>query len=283
MELLQLRYFKDSAECENFSSVAKKHFVPQPSISKTIKKLEEELGVNLFDRNGKKISLNGNGRYFYEKVSSALALIDEGCNHFANTKSTIMLYTQAGSRFVSLLTADYLLSHNNVFISFVNYSSSLENKYDFTIMQHLADMSEYDYVELMKDEIVAIVSNDNQLSDLKEISISNLRSNQFIAYYKSMNLRDFTDEFCQSVGGFYPDVTYETHDYTTLRYLVEKNKGIALLPKAFFDLQPSLTIKAIPLKEKTYRHLVLAWKKSKKLSLVEKEFVDYAKMWFSKL
>ena len=50
MELLQLRYFKDAAELENFSMVAKKNMVPQPSISKTIGKLEDELGVLLFDR-----------------------------------------------------------------------------------------------------------------------------------------------------------------------------------------------------------------------------------------
>lgn len=40
MELLQLRYFRDAAEMENFSKAAKKNLVPQPSISKTISKLE---------------------------------------------------------------------------------------------------------------------------------------------------------------------------------------------------------------------------------------------------
>ena len=72
MELLQLRYFKDAAELENFSMVAKKNMVPQPSISKTIGKLEDELGVLLFDRQGKRIVLNDNGKFFYEKVSAAL-------------------------------------------------------------------------------------------------------------------------------------------------------------------------------------------------------------------
>jgi DNA-binding transcriptional LysR family regulator len=150
-------------------------------------------------------------------------------------------------------------------------------------MQHLADMSEYNFVELMNDEIVAIVSNSNSLADSEELSLTDLKSQKYIAYYKSMNLRDFTDDFCIKEGGFYPDVAYETHDYTTLRYLVEKDKGIALLPQAFFNLQPSVTVKTIPLKEKTYRHLVLAWNKSKKLNAVEKEFVEYTKNWFRQL
>ena len=82
MELLQLRYFKDAAELENFSMVAKKNMVPQPSISKTIGKLEDELGVLLFDRQGKRIVLNDNGKFFYEKVSTALNNIDSGIEHF---------------------------------------------------------------------------------------------------------------------------------------------------------------------------------------------------------
>lgn len=82
MELLQLRYFKDAAEIENFSKVAEKNMVPQPSISKTIKKLEDELGCNLFDRNGKKISLNDNGKYFYQHIFPALANIDEAVKRF---------------------------------------------------------------------------------------------------------------------------------------------------------------------------------------------------------
>ena len=78
MELLQLRYFKDCAELENFSKVARKNMVPQPSISKTISKLENELGAQLFDRVGRKIILNQNGKFFYDKISTALKNIDDG-------------------------------------------------------------------------------------------------------------------------------------------------------------------------------------------------------------
>ncbi len=283
MELLQLRYFKEAAETENFSAVAQKYMVPQPSISKTIKKLETELGVRLFDRNGKKISLNGNGKYFYDKISTALSHIDDGIHHFSTAKSTIVLYTQAGSRFVSLLSADYLTTHEKVFLSTVNYSSDLKNKYDFTFMQIQEDMSDYRYEELMQDEIVAVVSVDNPLSKREEISIRELKMTKFVGYYSSMNLRAFTDRYCREQGGFNPIVIFETHDGTALRYLIEKNRGIALLPKAYFEFQPSYKLKAVPLKEKTYRSLALAWDKTKILNEYEKEFISYTKDWFQKL
>lgn len=283
MELLQLRYFKEAAESENFSEVANKHMVPQPSISKTIKKLEQELGVQLFDRNGKKISLNGNGRYFYDKVNEALSNIDDGVNHFINKTSTIVLYPQAGSRFISLLTADYLTTHENIFLSNVNFSSDLKNKYDFTFMQILENMSEYKYEELMQDEIVAVASIEHPLSSRGEISIKDLTNQMFVGYYRSMNLRDFTDDFCKEYGKFYPQYIFETNDYTALRYMVQKNKAIALMPKAFFELQPTNKITVIPLKEKVYRSLCLAWDSTKILNDAEKEFVEYTKNWFREL
>lgn len=97
MELLQLKYFKDAAELENFSKAAKKNMVPQPSISYAIKKLEDELGVPLFDTNGRKIFLNENGEYFYQKVSSILNTVDECKTFFENNNvENIKLYIQDG-------------------------------------------------------------------------------------------------------------------------------------------------------------------------------------------
>ncbi len=283
MELLQLRYFKEACESENFSAVANKYMVPQPSISKTIKKLENELGVQLFDRNGKKISLNGNGRYFYEKINIALANIDEGVKHFSSSSSNIVIYTQAGSRFVSLLSADFLTSHQNIFLSNINFSSDLKNKYDFTFMQIIDDMSEYEYVELMQDEIIAVISKDNPISTKDEISINDLSNEPFIGYYRSMNLRDFTDSYCKEKGNFTPVYAFETNDYTAIRYMIQKNKGISLMPKKFFDLQSTNDVVTVPIKEKVYRSLSLAWNKNKILNDAEQEFLSYTTKWFAEL
>lgn len=279
MELLQLRYFKDAAELENFSMVAKKNMVPQPSISKTIGKLEDELGVLLFDRQGKRIVLNDNGKFFYEKVSTALNNIDSGIEHFkAPVHKDIKIYTQAGSRFVSLLTADFLYSTRDIFISSVN-QLSLDNKngYDFTFMQPQKDMNGLKYEKLMDDPIVAVISTKNPLSSSSLLSIKDLRDEQFVAYYRSINLRDFTDDFCKNVGGFVPNVAFESHDYSSIRYMISKNKGIGLMPEKFFRLQPYPNIKIVPLKEQVFRTLVIAWNENTSLSKQAINFLQFTK------
>lgn len=282
MELLQLRYFRDAAELENFSKVAEKNFVPQPSISKTISKLEQELDVKLFDRNGKKISLNENGKYFYEKINSALINIDNAINHFKQpVQSNISVYIQAGNRFVSMLTADFLTSTKDIFVSSVNrITNNSSNNYDFTFMQFLNDMSDYSFEKLMEDEIVLVASKDNPLSQYDEISIKSLSDYPYIAHYKTMNLRVFTDEYCRQKGGFIPNVVFETADGQALRYMISKDKGIALMPRHLFEIQPSGKCKIIKLKEKTYRTLVIAWNKNKILSKQALQFLEYTKNWF---
>lgn len=285
MELLQLRYFKDAAEMENFSKVAEKNMVPQPSISKTISKLENELGTKLFDRIGKKVVLNENGQYFYDKIRAAIKNIDDAINHFKISEhSNIYIYIQAGNRFISMLSADFLTSSADIFLTSVNKVSIKSfNSYDFTFMQLLNDMSDYCYEELIQDEIVLIVSKNHELAQYDEISLKELSDYPYIAYYRSINLRDFTDEYCQRIGGFTPNVIFESADYQSIRYMISKKKGIALIPDNPFNSQFSDDLKTVKIKEKTYRTLVIAWHKDKSLLPHEQQFLDFSKNWFKNL
>ena len=73
MELTQLKYFLEAAKTENLSQAARDLHISQPSLSKAIQKLEEELGAPLFQRDGRKLRLNQNGKAFLEKTAPAVA------------------------------------------------------------------------------------------------------------------------------------------------------------------------------------------------------------------
>ena len=64
MELLQLRYFYETAQTESIAKTAERHLVPASSVSASIKRLEDELGFKLFDRQSNRIVLNENGKNF---------------------------------------------------------------------------------------------------------------------------------------------------------------------------------------------------------------------------
>ncbi len=77
MDILQLTYFKKIAELENVSKASEELMVAQPSLSKVIKTLETELDTKLFDRVGKKIVLNNNGRILLAHTNLILQNIED--------------------------------------------------------------------------------------------------------------------------------------------------------------------------------------------------------------
>ncbi len=81
MELLQLKYLCTAARLENFSRAAKHHSIPQSAISKTIAQLERELGVQLFLRNGNRVTLSDSGKKFCREVETALGILNDAAAH----------------------------------------------------------------------------------------------------------------------------------------------------------------------------------------------------------
>lgn len=76
MTLQQLRYFRSVAQTLSFSSTARKHYVSQSTISQQIKLLEEELGVRLFERNKRSVTLTSAGNVFYQYTLQIFDLIE---------------------------------------------------------------------------------------------------------------------------------------------------------------------------------------------------------------
>jgi len=89
MELQQLRYFILAAETQNLSLAAKQLGISQPSLSRSITRLENDLGVKLFSRSGKKITLNERGKTFLAGVRDSLALLDTAAEESSAQPGTL--------------------------------------------------------------------------------------------------------------------------------------------------------------------------------------------------
>ena len=80
MEIRQLEYFRAVCGLNSISKAAEQLHVAQPSVSIAIQKLEEELGVMLFDRTQRQISLTEEGKIFSQRVSDILLQIGDSVN-----------------------------------------------------------------------------------------------------------------------------------------------------------------------------------------------------------
>ena len=77
MKMIQLQYFKAVAETNNMTEAARQMCVTPAAISIAISKLEQELGVKLFDRTAISVTLNGTGQFYLQSVSEALRILEE--------------------------------------------------------------------------------------------------------------------------------------------------------------------------------------------------------------
>ena len=76
MELKQIEYFLQLAQMQHVSQTADFLNISQPTLSKSLSRLEEDLGVTLFDRVGNRLRLNNNGQHFYESAKQALQILN---------------------------------------------------------------------------------------------------------------------------------------------------------------------------------------------------------------
>lgn len=287
MELLQLKYFKDAAELDNFTKAAQKNMVPQPSISNAIKRLEDELGTELFDRVGKKIYLNENGAYLYKKATTILNTLDECTLYFSNAhKKEILIYIQDGDFFLSQLVADFTTAYQNTYIGYTTVEQVMHSKnppYDFTFLIPTKNMRDLVYETVLSDDLIAIVSKEHPLSQYNTISVSQLKDEPFVGLYDTIPIRIFTENFCREYGGFTPNYTFKSHEDFATIYKVAKNAGVAILPEKYYYVHPSDKIKVLKFDKTIASTLAIAWDKHKVLSPTETAFLNYTKKWFSEL
>ena len=78
MDLLQLQYFCTIAQYENITRAAKALFVSQPNLSTSLSRLEDDLGVKLFERRRGKVSLTENGQLFLSYAERVLSELNAG-------------------------------------------------------------------------------------------------------------------------------------------------------------------------------------------------------------
>lgn len=230
MEILQLKYFCDAAESQNFSKTAKKFDVPPSNISQCIKRLENELGINLFNRRSNSIFLNEQGSNFYDKVNKALKLIDEakaeaeGAEHGYEIKICII----ANRRIVMKAIETFRLKNPGVkFV--VSHKYDKNEDFDFIITDELFEDKEMEKIKIISEEISLAMKSDNPLAEKDKIEISDIKGENFISLNKESSLFAVTHQFCKSKN-FVPNVVIQSDDPFYMRKCVELGLGVAFVP-----------------------------------------------------
>lgn len=276
MDLIQLKYFCHAAKTENFSKTAHHFLVPPSNISQTVKRLENELGVALFDRKNNSVVLNALGREFNKKISVALAMINDAKNEICEVtgamKGEIKLLVGTNRRIVTKVIEEFKKNYPSVSFNIEHGYKDISGEYDVIISDDRTICREYDGRPIIKEDIVLAISKSNPLVLKQAISVSELEKECFVSMNEESSLAKISLDVCRQLG-FEPNITIRTDDPYYVRKYVEMNMGVALVPSFSWQNQfdDSVSFKSLgDFKRTTYAFV----KKGRYVTKAVKEFVE---------
>ena len=187
MEIRVLRYFLETAREGNMTRAAERLFISQPTMSKQLKELENELGAKLFIRSNYSIRLTEAGMLLRDRAEDILSLVDKTEAEFKSleeTNSGDIFVGAPESEAMSLFAeAVHTLQKNYPRIRCNIYSGNLSDVcerldkglLDFAIVMSYVDLSKYNYLELpMKDTWGVLMRKDDPLAGKSSFAASDL-------------------------------------------------------------------------------------------------------------
>lgn len=287
MNLQQLEYFKVIAETKNFTTASNILSVTQPALSKAISKLEEELDVLLFEREGRNIKITKFGEEFFKYVDSALNEIERGKEKLKDMKKSndrvisISSNHCIGSTFIPFLISNFI--NNKLQVKFnINNQSTEEilkdlqhSRVDFGFFDNIEEIEKYpevDFKLVKKEEYVLIVPKNHHLANREEVNLSELKDEYFIVYKdKSCGEKISYSEFID----YTPKILAEPSEGGILSGLVASGAGIAIVLNT--PIMNTNKISVIKIKDNIgYKSIYMGWNKELYTSKIKKEFKEYA-------
>ncbi|GEP63347.1 MULTISPECIES: LysR family transcriptional regulator [Clostridium] len=287
MNWQQLEYFKTVAETQNFTSAANLLSVTQPALSKAISKLEEELNVPLFEKNGRNIKLTRFGSMFLIHANAAINEISKGIqelqdiiNPMAGTVSMSSLYT-IGTHFIPSIISEFLKESPNTKFEFgiqstFNILKGLKDgKFDFGFYDEFEDIKRYEEIEsvpIKNEELVLIVPKNHHLADKTEVFLKGLKEESFVFF--SEGIKGKMCSIFESIG-FVPKTSIEYNESSmVVTGFVSAGLGISIVPNT-----PNLIteeVSVLKIKEPNcYRTVHMGWLKNGYMTPSAKIFKDF--------
>ncbi len=291
MELYNIKYVLAIAEFGNLSSAAAACHVSQPTLSQQLSKLEKELGISLFFRTPRGVTLTEAGEAFVrsarEIVQKSEALEAEMASFAGLKKGTLGLGTITSLRcidFGGLLSA-FCEKYPDVSVNIMQGGTYplIDMVDDHRIDTAIISIPRsgvphgFECIKLSEDYYCVAVPAGHRLAKKKELSLKDLQGEKMICHPSTTVAADLINDACESAG-FFPNATCISYSPTTTISMVRGGMGIALLPSEEFISQSREGVKKLLLKEKITKEVGIVWKKDA-ASLLVSIFVEFAKNW----
>jgi DNA-binding transcriptional LysR family regulator len=292
MELLQLQYFQIVARTEHMTKAAEELQIAQPSPSKTIARLEADVGVPLFDRQGRQLRLNSYGKIFLARVEKAFMELNEGKRELqalSGLHGGSITLAVSIPRILPDLLGTFLTKYPQVHLrQFIESTPSMkrlleQGDIDFCISSIPVAGPDIEWRPLMTEEIFLIIPPGHRLAKRESIDLIEVKDEPFISMNAGFGFRELTDGFCHEAG-FKPNIAFEGDDPDIIGGLVQQGLGIAFIPALSLKrVSRPLLERLRIIKPACHRTIGLGFSKRRYLSLAAQEFQHFVGDYFAKI
>lgn len=282
MELLQLRYFQTVARLEHMTKAAEELHIAQPALSKTISRLEQDVGVPLFDRHNRQIKLNDYGKIFLEQVEIALSAIERGksqVREHSGLDTGLIVFATTNHQCDTELVSTFLSTYPNIKFRLTSVQSEVDKirmlrsgEADYCITSTPESYSDLEEFLIFSQEIFLAVPPDHRFQNKTSISLSEAANESFIGLKEGTSFRNLSTAYCKTVG-FEPAISLEVDNFEVMSSFVLRGMGVAFLPNSV--KREDSPLRFIPIIPECLHSFRLWWHKDRYLSKAAYLFRDF--------
>jgi len=237
-----LRVFLAVAQGEHVTAAAGRLHLSQPTITRSLGRLEHQLGVQLFDRPGHRVRLNEFGRVLIRFAERIVGQLDAAEGELARLSDPHAGPVRVGflPSLGTWLVPDLIRSFRALEpgAQFVLRQATAENladmlyqgEVDLAITSPKPRLDEpTDWNVLISERLGLAVPPDHRLADRRRVNLSEVAAEPFVAFSPEAGLRQISDRLCRQAG-FSPAIAFESGEVATIRAMVGAGLGVAILP-----------------------------------------------------
>lgn len=256
MDLLQLRYFYDSANYLSISKTAEKYGVPPTSVSASIRRLEKELGCKLFDRTANRISLNDRGKMMRDSLRNIFAEMDhmlQSVSTVADDTKEIKILVRAGRAMVTDQMIAYKKTYSHTRFKLVaDFEETESDDYDIIVDSASDRYAGYQSVELKKQRILCYVPEGSDLCTRK-YRLKQLAQMPFVVMGRRGTPGRIFLNACKNAG-FSPNIVAQVNDSACFRKIISSGVAIGVSGKFRSAVVGDTTLVPLNITDFTYEH-----------------------------
>ena len=286
MTLNQILYFQTIARCQHFRLAASELNISQPSLSRSIANLEDELGIVLFERKGRTVSLTKYGRIFLEHADRILNEVQMAEKQMKKLSGNaghvdIAYVFPLAARYIPHTVRQFLAKEKNEKISFNFHQSYTRemvsglkaDRFDVIFGSYVENEPDIQFVPILNQEMIVITPLGHPLAEKTGPVLRDLEDYPVMGYDRTSGLGGFTNRIYSSYS-MSPNIICESPDENAIASLVAENFGIALV--ADVDILDHFPLEKIRLTDVNLRHTVyMAYMKNRYQIPAVRNFISF--------